>query len=475
MTHPVTSSEITKITPHIFEGLSREIFDGQDDIEYHTMALAGINETVVRQISKNGNEPDWMLQLRLKSLAIFESKPMPTWGPDLSGLDLQSIYYFAKPAGATDAKSWDDVPETIKNTFEKLGIPEAERQMLAGVGAQYDSEVVYHKLKDELVEQGVIFEDMSVAIHHHEELLKKYFMKAVPASDHKFAALHGAVWSGGTFLYVPKGVKITEPLQAYFRMNAKSGGQFEHTIIIIEDEAEAHYIEGCSAPKHGTSSLHAGCVEVYVGKSAKMRYSSVENWSIDTYNLNTKRAIVEEQGFIEWIGGNLGSGVTMLYPCSVLKGDDSKARHIGVAFANAGQVADTGAKVIHIGARTTSEVISKSLSKAGGVANYRGLVNILPSAKGAVSQVTCDGLLLDGISRSDTIPDIRVGTPDALVAQEASVGKISEATLAYLKSRGLDETKAKQMIVNGFLAPIVSELPLEYAVEMNILIGMELE
>ncbi len=316
---------------------------------------------------------------------------------------------------------------------------------------------------------------MSVAIHHHEALLKKYFMKAVPASDHKFAALHGAVWSGGTFLYVPKGVKIAEPLQAYFRMNAKSGGQFEHTIIVLEDEAEAHYIEGCSAPKYGTSSLHAGCVEVYVGTSAKMRYSSVENWSIDTYNLNTKRAIIQKDGFIEWIGGNLGSGVTMLYPCSVLVGDDSKARHIGVAFANAGQVADTGAKVIHIGERTTSEVISKSLSKAGGVANYRGLVNIKPSAKGAVSQVTCDGLLLDGISISNTTPDIRVETPDSLVAQEASVGKISEETLAYLKSRGMNEAAAKQMIVNGFLAPIVSELPLEYAVEMNILIGMELE
>ncbi len=462
-------------TPHIFEGLSRTIFDSQDRIDYTTVAAAGINESVVRMISKNGNEPDWMLQLRLKSLAIFESKPLPVWGPDLSGLELQNIYYFAKPAGVTDAKSWDDVPETIKNTFEKLGIPEAERQMLAGVGAQYDSEVVYHKLKDELVEQGVIFEDMSVAIHRHEDLLRKYFMKAVPPSDHKFAALHGAVWSGGTFLYVPKGVKITEPLQAYFRMNAKSGGQFEHTIIIVEDDAEAHYIEGCSAPKYGTSSLHAGCVEVYVGKSAKMRYSSVENWSIDTYNLNTKRAIVQEDGFIEWIGGNLGSGVTMLYPCSVLLGNNSKARHIGVAFANAGQVADTGAKIIHIGERTTSEVISKSLSKAGGVSHYRGLVDIKPSAKGAVSQVTCDGLLLDGISRSDTIPDIRVGTPDSLVAQEASVGKISEETLAYLKSRGLEESAARQMIVNGFLAPIVSELPLEYAVEMNILIGMELE
>jgi Fe-S cluster assembly protein SufB len=460
---------------HIFEGLSREIFDGRDDIAYAAVSAAGIDEAVVRQISKNGNEPKWMLELRLRSLKIFESKPMPEWGPDLSGLDLRGIFYFAKPAGATDAKSWDDVPETIKNTFEKLGIPEAERQMLAGVGAQYDSEVVYHKLKEELVEQGVIFEDMSVAIHRHEELLRKHFMKAVPASDHKFAALHGAVWSGGTFLYVPKGVKIAEPLQAYFRMNAKSGGQFEHTIIVLEDESEAHYIEGCSAPKYGTSSLHAGCVEIYVGSSAKMRYSSVENWSIDTYNLNTKRAIVQEGGFVEWIGGNLGSGVTMLYPCSVLVGDDSKARHIGVAFANAGQVADTGAKVIHIGERTTSEVISKSLSKAGGVSNYRGLVDIKPCAKGAVSQVTCDGLLLDGRSRSDTTPDIRVGTPDALVAQEASVGKISEETLAYLESRGMDETSAKQMIVNGFLAPIVSELPLEYAVEMNILIGMELE
>lgn len=472
---PTTTPDHTETTPRIFEGLSREIFDGQDDIAYTTRSAAGINETVVRQISANNNEPEWMLDLRLKSLAIFESKPMPTWGPDLSGLDLQSIYYFAKPAGTSDAKSWDDVPETIKNTFEKLGIPEAERQMLAGVGAQYDSEVVYHKLKDELVQQGVIFEDMSVAIHRHEELLRKHFMKAVPSADHKFAALHGAVWSGGTFLYVPKGVKINEPLQAYFRMNAKSGGQFEHTIIIIEDEAEAHYIEGCSAPKYGTSSLHAGCVEIYVGKSAKMRYSSVENWSIDTYNLNTKRAIVQEGGFIEWIGGNLGSGVTMLYPCSVLVGADSKARHIGVAFANAGQVADTGAKVIHIGERTTSEVISKSLSKAGGVSNYRGLIDIKPGAKGAVSQVTCDGLLLDGLSRSDTIPDIRIGTPDALVAQEASVGKISEETLAYLESRGMSEDAAKQMIVNGFLAPIVSELPLEYAVEMNILIGMELE
>ncbi len=347
--------------------------------------------------------------------------------------------------------------------------------MLAGVGAQYDSEVVYHKLKDELIELGVIFEDMSVAIHRHEDVLKQYFMKCVPASDHMFAALHGAVWSGGTFLYVPKGVKITEPLQAYFRMNAKSGGQFEHTLIIIDDEAEAHYIEGCSAPKYGTASLHAGCVEIYVGKGAKMRYSSVENWSIDTYNLNTKRAIVQDDGFIEWVGGNLGSGTTMLYPCSILRGARSKARHVGVVFANAGQVADTGAKIIHIGADTTSSVISKSLAKAGGVSNYRGLVDIKPSALRAVSEVICDGLILDALSSSDTIPDIRVANTDAIVAQEASVGRISEETLTYLMSRGLTEDAAKQMVVNGFLAPIMSELPLEYALEMNILIGMEME
>jgi Fe-S cluster assembly protein SufB len=307
--------------------------------------------------------------------------------------------------------------------------------MLAGVGAQYDSEVVYHKLKDELSAQGVLFEDMSVAIHRHEDIIRKHFMKCVPSSDHVFAALHGAVWSGGTFLYVPQGVVISEPLQAYFRMNAQSGGQFEHTLIIIEDGAEAHYIEGCSAPKYGTASLHAGCVEIYVGKHAKMRYSSVENWSIDTYNLNTKRAIVEEGGFIEWVGGNLGSGTTMLYPCSVLKGAASKARHVGVVFANAGQVADTGAKVIHIGADTTSSVLSKSLAKGGGVSNYRGLIDIKPGAHRAVSEVVCDGLILDALSRSDTIPDIRVGNTHSIVAQEASVGRISEETLAYLMSR----------------------------------------
>lgn len=367
------------------------------------------------------------------------------------------------------------MPQNIKDTFDRLGIPEAERAMLAGVGAQYDSEVVYHNLRQELQDLGVLFEDMSVAIHEHEELVKKHFMHAVPASDHMFAALHGAVWSGGTFLYIPRGVKIDAPLQAYFRMNVKAGGQFEHTLIILEDEAEAHYIEGCSAPKYGTASLHAGCVEIYVGKNAKMRYSSVENWSTDTYNLNTKRAIVETGGSIEWVGGNLGSGKTMLYPCSVLKGDDSRAQHFGIAFANAGQETDTGAKVIHIGKNTSSEIISKSLSKNGGIATYRGLVKIARSATGAVSKIDCDGLILDSLSRSDTIPDIQVFTDDAIVAHEASVGKINEDTLFYLMSRGMSEEDAKTMIVRGFASPLIKELPLEYAAEMNVLIAMEME
>lgn len=399
----------------------------------------------------------------------------PTWWPSLEALDLQSIYYFWKPEWAWDNKSWDDVPDSIKATFDRLGIPEAERAMLAGVGAQYDSEVVYHSLKQELQDKWVIFEDMSVAIVEHEDIVRRHFMRAVPITDHMFAALHGAVWSGGTFLYIPAGVEIDAPLQAYFRMNMRAGWQFEHTLIVLEEGASAHYIEGCSAPKYGTASLHAGCVEIYVGRHAKMRYSSVENWSIDTYNLNTKRAIVEEWGSIEWVGGNLGSGVTMLYPCSILKGDDSRALHFGIAFANAGQTTDTGAKVIHIGKNTSSEVVSKSLSKNGGTSIYRGLIDIKKSAKNATSKIDCDGLILDGRSRSDTIPDIRVGTDDALVAHEASVGKINEDTLFYLMSHGINEEAAKTMIVRWFVSPLMKELPLEYAAEMNVLIAMEME
>lgn len=458
-----------------FGDISRETLDRHDTIEYSDMSLVGINEVVVRQISLANKEPEWMLAHRLKSLGTFQSMKKPTWGPSLEKLDLESIYYFARAEWGGDKKSWDDVPQSIKETFERLGIPEAERAVLAGVWAQYDSEVVYHSLRQELKDKWVIFEDMSVALINHEDIVKKHFMRVVPPTDHMFAALHGAVWSGWTFLFIPKGVVIDAPLQAYFRMNVQSGGQFEHTLIIVEDEAEAHYIEWCSAPKYGTSSLHAGCVEIYVGKNAKMRYSSVENWSTDTYNLNTKRAIVEAHGSIEWVGGNLGSGVTMLYPCSILKWDYSKALHFGIAFANTGQETDTGAKVIHIGKHTSSEVVSKSLSKNGGISIYRGLIDIKKSALSAVSKVDCDGLILDGLSRSDTIPDIRVATSDAMIAHEATVGKINEDTLFYLMSRGMTEEAAKTMIVRGFVSPLMKELPLEYAAEMNVLIAMEME
>lgn len=463
------------MTTQPFGDISRDTLDRSDQITYQTTPVMGISETVVRQIWLSNKEPDWMLDFRLKSLETFQKSKIPNWWPSLEKLDLNSIYYFGKPEWSGDNKSWDDVPDAIKSTFDRLGIPEAERAMLAWVWAQYDSEVVYHSLRQELQDQGVIFEDMSVAIHSYWDIVRSHFMRAVPPSDHMFAALHGAVWSGGTFLYIPRGVQIDAPLQAYFRMNMKSGGQFEHTLIIIEEGASAHYIEGCSAPKYGTASLHAGCVEIYVGSNAKMRYSSVENWSVDTYNLNTKRAIVESGGSIEWIGGNLWSGVTMLYPCSILKWDDSRAMHFGIAFANAGQETDTGAKVIHIGKNTSSEIVSKSLSKNGGMSIYRGLVDIKKSAIGSVSKIDCDGLILDSLSRSDTIPDIRVATDDAIVAHEASVGKINEDTLFYLMSRGIIESEAKTMIVRGFVSPLLKELPLEYAAEMNVLISMEME
>ncbi|MBS9783814.1 Fe-S cluster assembly protein SufB [Candidatus Gracilibacteria bacterium] len=466
---------MTQQNDQIIADISRESLDQRDTISYDILSSKGLSEDLIREISAHHDEPKWMLEARLKSFEVFKNSKMPTWGPSLEKLDLEEIYYFSKPTGTSDTRNWDEVPENIKNTFDRLGIPEAERTMLAGVGAQYDSDVVYHNIKKELEEQGVIFEDMSTALKKYEDIIKKHFMKLVPPSDHIFAALHGAVWSGGTFLYIPKGVKISEPLQAYFRMNLQAGGQFEHTLIILEEDAEAHYIEGCSAPKWNTTSLHAGCVEIFVGKNAKMRYSSVENWSIDTYNLNTKRAKTDEGGVIEWIGGNLGSGVTMLYPCSVLVGNNSKALHFGVAFANTGQIADTGAKVIHIGKNTTSEIVSKSLSKGGGAANYRGLLDIKKSAENAVSQIDCDGLILDEKSRSDTIPDFRVNRGDALVAHEATVGKINEDTLFYLMSRGMSEDDAKAMIVRGFVSPLVKELPLEYAAEMNVLIDMEME
>jgi len=458
------------------EDLDRSVFDSANQQDYAVRAQKGLSEALIRKISATKNEPEWMLEHRLKSLKQFNEMALPTWGVDLSVLNFDDIIYYAAPDEMKGyATKWEDVPDDIKKTFERLGIPEAERKVLAGTGAQYDSVNAYHKLKEEWESKGVIFEDMDQALKKFPDLVKQYFMKCVPFSDHKFAALHGAVWSGGTFLYVPKGVKVTAPLQAYFRMNAQSMGQFEHTLIIVEDGADAHYIEGCSAPKYGSTSLHAGCVEVYVKPNAKFRYSSVENWSQDTYNLNTKRAIVDADAIMEWVGGNLGSGVTMLYPCSILRGRGARADHLGVAFANKGQIQDTGAKVIHVGPNTTSTVLAKGISKGGGVSVYRGLLQINKGAKGAKSNVRCDALILDGDSRNDTYPEMKIYEDDVSIGHEASVGKISDEQLFYLRSRGLSEDEALAMIVNGFIDPIVRALPLEYAVEMNRLIEMEME
>lgn len=472
---PQTTVETTN---RIFSGLTRDTFDHKNTSEYTKLATRGLSEELVRKISKVKNEPEWMLEKRLAGLEEFLKKPLPNWGPDLSHLNFDEIIYYAAPGEITEDKtrSWEDVDPQIKSTFDKLGIPEAEKAMLAGVGAQYESSVVYHSLKKKWEDLGVIFEDMDVAVQKHPELVKQYFMsRCVPINDHKFAALHAAVWSGGTFLYVPAGVKVDAPMQAYFRMNAENMGQFEHTLMIIEEGADAHYIEGCSAPKYGTNSLHAGCVEIFVKKDARFRYSSVENWSKDTYNLNTKRALVADHGRMEWVGGNMGSQVTMLYPCTILQGRGSHAEHLGIAFAGADQVQDTGAKVIHVAPETTSSVIMKSLSKDGGKALYRGLLTIGPKARGAVARVICDALILDDHSTSDTIPDMNVHNNDVTIAHEATVGKIGDEEVFYLMSRGMTEAEAHAMVVNGFIEPVVKTLPLEYAVEMNRLIELEME
>jgi len=460
----------------IIADINRDTFDHKNDSSYMKKTLKGLSQELILKISSDKGDDEWMKEKRLDSYRKFLKMPMPKFGPSLDALKFENITYYARPGEIPEEnKSWDDVPDDIKKTFERLGIPEAERSVLAGVGAQYESNVVYHKLKEEWEKLGVLFTDFDVAVKKYPEIVKKYFMKCVPNDDHKFAALHGAVFSGGTFLYIPKGVKLTTPLQAYFRMNAAAMGQFEHTLIIVEDEAEVHYIEGCSAPKYGRNALHAGCVEIFVGKNAKVRYSSVENWSKDTYNLNTKRAIVDKGGRMEWVGGNLGSGVTMLYPCSILKGDNSTCDHLGVAFANQGQIQDTGAKVIHVGKNTSSNVVMKSLSKNGGASIYRGFLQVMKSARNASARVECDALILDPISKSDTIPYMDIQNEDVTIAHEATCGKLNDDDVFYLMSRGLSEEEAKTMIVNGFLAPIVKELPLEYAVELNRLIEMEME
>jgi len=452
-------------------------WDFHDKVSYKTKLIAWINEDVVKQISSSNKEPSWMLDLRLKSLEIFNKKEMPNWWPSLEKLDLNSIYYFAKPKWAWDNKSWDDVPENIKKTFDRLWIPEAEKKALAWVWAQYDSETVYHNLKQELINLWVIFDDMTHALQNpdYERIIKKYFSKSIPLTNHKFSALHYAVWSWWTFLYIPAWIKISKPLQSYFRMNVKSGWQFEHTLIILEEGSQAHYIEWCSAPKYDKNSLHAGWVEIFVWKNAFIRYSSVENWSLDTFNLNTKRAIIEENWKIEWVWGNLGSNTTMLYPCSVLLGDNSSAEHLGISFANTGQNQDTGAKVIHIWKNTSSKIFLKSISKWGGISTYRWLIDIKKTAVWAISKIDCDWLILDEISSNNAIPNIKIDNSFSTVAHEASAWKIDEKYLFYLMSRWISEAEANSMIVNGFISPILKELPLEYASEMNILISMEFE
>ena len=455
--------------------IERGVYDIKDEMHHKFTTGKGLTEEIVRKISKKKNEPQWMLEYRLKALEVFNSKPVPTWGPDLSDLDINDIVHYLEPDAKIMSDNWDDVPDYIKSTFDRLGIPEAERQSLAGVGAQYDSGVVYHSVHKELRDQGVIYTDIETAIREHEDLVKQYFMKVITMHDHKFSALHGAVWSGGSFVYVPKGVKVNMPLQSYFRLNAAEAGQFEHTLIIVEEGADLHFIEGCSAPKYKKNVLHAGAVELIVKKGARMRYSTIENWSRNMYNLNTKRAIVEEDGVMEWVSGSFGSRVSMLYPMTILKGERSRCEFTGVTFASSGQYLDTGCKIVHAAPNTSSTVHSKSISKNGGTSFYRGLLNVAANATGAKATVECESLMLDNESRSDTIPIIEINNDSVDIGHEAKIGRISDEAIFYLMSRGISKDEAKAMIVRGFVEPISKELPLEYAVELNKLIELELE
>ena len=456
------------------EEINRNIYDIKNKDEYQYKMKKGLSREIIEEISRQKKEAKWMRDFRLKALETYEKLEMPTWGPSLEELHMDEIATYVKPKGNM-SDNWDDVPEDIKQTFDVLGIPEAEKKSLAGVGAQYDSEVVYHSMKEDLLKQGVIYTDMETAVCEYEDLVKQYFMKCVPVSDHKFVALHGAVWSGGSFVYVPKGVQVDIPLQSYFRLNSPESGQFEHTLIIVEEGARLHFIEGCSAPKYNKVNLHAGCVELFVKKNAYLRYSTIENWSKNMLNLNTKKAIVEENGQIDWVTGSFGSKISMLYPMSILKGEGAKTEFTGISFAGKGQNLDTGFKVVHLAPHTSSVVNSKSISKNGGVATYRSLVQIMPQAKDSKCTVSCESLMLDSISRSDTIPVNDVRTEEVELSHEAKIGKISDKSIFYLMARGLSEEEAKAMIVRGFAYPISKELPVEYAVEMNNLINLELE
>lgn len=434
----------------------------------------GLNQKIIRQISQEKNEPGWMLDFRLAALATFEKLPMPQWGANLSDLDPYDIHYYVKPMEGQH-NTWDQVPQNIKTTFEKLGIPQAEQKFLAGVGAQYESEVVYKKLQQKWTDQGVIFTDMSKAVLEYPEIVKKYFATVIPAHDNKFAALNSAVWSGGSFVYVPRGVHIDMPLQAYFRINTPSMGQFERTLIITEPGAYVHYIEGCSAPLYRKNSLHSAVVELIALDDSHIRYTTIQNWSKNVYNLVTKRAIAHQRATVEWVDGNFGSKVTMKYPCVILKGAYSKAQIISIAVSDKDQHQDAGAKVIHLAPNTRSNIVSKSISKNGGRSSYRGLLKIVPSAQNAHSRVNCDALLLDHLSRSDTYPTVHVANQTADIGHEATVSKISDDQIIYLMSRGFTEAAARALIVNGFIDAFVKELPMEYAVEINRLIAHEME
>ncbi len=448
---------------------------GFHDPDSHVFkARKGLNRDVVAQISEIKGEPQWMRDYRLKALEIYQSKPVPTWGPDLSGLNDDEIYFFVKPAGS-EGSSWDDVPDNIKKTFDRLGIPEAEQKFLAGAGAQYDSEMVYHRIREELKSQGVIFKSIEHGLRDHEDLFREYFGTVIPAHDNKYAALNGAVWSGGSFIYVPPGVKIEMPLQAYFRLNTASIGQFERTIIIVDEGAYLHYVEGCTAPAYTTESLHSGVIEIVVKRGARSRYSTIQNWSDNVYNLVTQRAMVYGDASHEWVDANLGSKLTMKYPSVYLMEPGAHGEILSIAFAGRGQTQDAGGKAIHVAANTTSQIISKSICKDGGRASYRGLLKIYPEAHHAKSTVVCDALLLDDHSESDTYPYIEIENPTVTVGHEATVSKVGDDQLFYLMSRGLSEDEANAMVVNGFLEPLTKELPMEYSIEMNRLIRLQME
>ncbi|MBO6158099.1 MAG: Fe-S cluster assembly protein SufB [Firmicutes bacterium] len=460
----------------IIEDISREFYDFRFEENAAYKVDSGLTEEIVRQISEEKNDPAWMRDFRLRCLGIFHRTAMPDWGPSIEGLNMDNIVTYVRPNTRRMQQSWDDVPSDIKDTFERLGIPQSERESLAGVGAQYDSELVYHNVREEVSRQGVIYTDIESALRGpYGDMIKDHFMKLVPPTDHKFAALHGAVWSGGSFVYVPKGASVEIPLQSYFRLNAPGAGQFEHTLIIVEEGAYLHFIEGCSAPKYNVANLHAGCVELFVGKNATLRYSTIENWSKNMYNLNTKRARVEEGGKIEWVSGSFGSHVSYLYPMSILCGAGARSEFTGVTFAGNGQNLDTGCKVVHQAPDTSSYVNTRSISKSGGISTFRSALVIDQKAAGSKASVSCQSLMLDDISRSDTIPAMDIRTAKADVGHEAKIGRISDDAVFYLMSRGLSEDDARALIVSGFAENVSKELPLEYAVEMNNLIRIEMK